>query len=406
MFQNRRGIALISRWMLVSIMALFPAVGHALALGKLKVLSALNEPLNAEIEFTSITEKELKGLSVSLASRSDFNNAGVERLPFLSELKFVVDRKSDGRHFLQLRTEQQINEPFLHLLLKVEWPGGLLVREYTALIDPPYKITGKAAPVETPVVTPPAPEPIAAAPEPESTPMREIQPPAPVAEAPQAEMAKEEIPPIVAKPEEPKAPEELKAEAAPSQEEVAREEPPLEVAPAEIKLGPPDVVQDVAPQVESLEATPKEESPPMMEPETKPTPAPVMAQMSEYSVKKGDTLWRIAEKARADNRDVSVEQMILAIYRTNKDAFFGNNVNNLKAGKILKFPEHEEVGSVATPQARREFRAQYDAWQEYKLKLASASGAVKVAEAPEASKGAFAQTDGCPILEVSASGAV
>ena len=162
MFRNRRGIALISKWMLVGIMALLPAVGHALALGKLKVLSALNEPLNAEIALTSITEKELKGLSVSLASRSDFNDAGVERLPFLSELKFVVDRKSDGRHFLQLRTDQQINEPFLHLLLKVEWPGGLLVREYTALIDPPYKITGKAAPVETPVVTPPAPEPVAA----------------------------------------------------------------------------------------------------------------------------------------------------------------------------------------------------------------------------------------------------
>ena len=67
MFRNRRGMALFSRWMLVGIMALFPAVGHALALGKLKVLSALNEPLNAEIEFTSITDKELKGLSVALA---------------------------------------------------------------------------------------------------------------------------------------------------------------------------------------------------------------------------------------------------------------------------------------------------------------------------------------------------
>ena len=388
MFRNRRGIALISKWVLVGIMALFPAVSHALALGKLKVLSALNEPLNAEIELTSITEKELKGLSVSLASRSDFNDAGVERLPFLSELKFVVDRKSDGRHFLQLRTEQQINEPFLHLLLKVEWPGGLLVREYTALIDPPYKITGKAAPVETPVVTPPA------APEPESVPMREVQPPIPVAEAPQVEIAKEEIPPIVAKPEELKTPEEPKAEAVPPKDEVAKEAPPSEVVPDETKFGPPDVAQGVAPdepgapKVEPLEAAPKAEvepeAQPAVEPETRPVPVPVMAQMTDYSVKQGDMLWRIAEKARADNRDVSVEQMILAIYRTNQDAFFGNNVNNLKAGKILKMPERAEVDSVTTSQARREFRAQYDAWQEYKLKLASASGAVKVAEAPEA----------------------
>ena len=75
---------------------------------------------------------------------------------------------------------------------------------------------------------------------------------------------------------------------------------------------------------------------------------------------------------------------MLAIYRTNKNAFFGNIVNNLKAGKILKMPEREEVNAVTSPQARREFRAQYDAWQEYKLKLASASGAIKVTEAPEA----------------------
>ena len=126
--------------------------------------------------------------------------------------------------------------------------------------------------------------------------------------------------------------------------------------PDEKKLGPPIAAQDIAagesaaPKVEPLEATAKEETAPeaqpAMEPEMKP--APVMAQMTDYHVKQGDTLWQIAEKVRAENRDVSVEQMILAIYRTNKDAFFGNNVNNLKAGKILKFPEREEadVGHV------------------------------------------------------------
>jgi pilus assembly protein FimV len=366
--------------MLVGIMALFPLTGHALALGKLKVISALNEPLNAEIEFTSITDKELKGLTVSLASRADFDTAGVDRLPFLSLVKFVVDRKSDGRHFLHLRTDQQINEPFLHLLLKVEWPGGLLVREYTALIDPPYKIASKAAPVETPVLMPPAPAPI-----PEAQP---LAPPPPVAEAPPADRMKEEIPPVATKPEK------LKSEPLPPQEEVEKKIPPAEAMAEERKFGPSDIAQGVAPAesgaptVEPLEATPKAAAAPV--PETQPPadsgvkPAPVLADMSEYSVKRGDTLWHIAEKARADYRDVSTEQMILAIYRTNKDAFFGNNVNNLRAGKILKFPERVEAESVSRSGARREFRAQYDAWQEYKLKLASASGAVKVPETPEA----------------------
>ncbi|MHB1141173.1 MAG: FimV/HubP family polar landmark protein [Sulfuricaulis sp.] len=376
-------MALFSRWMLVGIMALFPAVGHALALGKLKVLSALNEPLNAEIEFTSITDKELKGLSVALASRADFDAAGVERLPFLSQVKFVIDQRPDGRHFLQLRTDQQIDEPFLHLLLQVEWPGGRLVREYTALIDPPYKIAGKAAPVETPVVIPPAPEPVPA-------PMPELEPaPAPMAEAPPADMMKEEIPPVAAAPEELKAPEEPKAEEVPPKEEVAQEiPPPAEAAPQE-KFGPPDVATGMAPEepgapmVEPLEAAPTAETAPEAQPAAEPEAAPALAQMTDYHVQRGDTLWRIAEKARADNRDASIEQMILAIYRTNQDAFFGNNVNNLKAGKILKMPEREEVESTTTSEARREFRAQYSAWQEYKLRLASASGAVQVPEAPE-----------------------
>jgi pilus assembly protein FimV len=374
-------MALFSRWMLVGIMALFPVVGHALALGKLKVLSALNEPLNAEIEFTSITDKELKGLSVTLASRADFEAAGVERLGFLSQVKFVVDQRPDGRHFLQLRTDQQIDEPFLHLLLQVEWPGGRLVREYTALIDPPYKIAGKAAPVETPVVTPPAPEPVPA-------PMPELEP-APMAEVPPADMMKEEIPPVVAKPEELKTPEEPKAEAALPKEEVAQEiPPPAEVIPQE-KFGPPDVATGMAPEepgapmVEPLEAAPMAETVPEAPPMAEPEAQPALAQMTDYNVQRGDTLWHIAEKARADNRDVSIEQMILAIYRTNQDAFFGNNVNNLKAGKILKMPEREVVESTTTSEARREFRAQYSAWQEYKLRLASASGAVQVPEAPE-----------------------
>jgi len=370
MFQNKRVMARLSRGIIVILMALFPIAGHALALGKLKVLSALNEPLNAVIEFTSITEKELKGLTVSLASRADFDVAGVDRPPFLSQIKFIVAKKLDGRYFLELRTEQQLNEPFLHLLLQIDWPGGRLVREYTALIDPPYKIAGKAAPVEAPQITPPAP--MESPPTPSPPPMEAVAPP--------AEIIKEELPPVIAKPEE------LKPEAVPTQEEPVKETVTPE-SPALAKEATPE--EPFTPKVEPLEAAPKAEieSPPVEQPvatpETKPESAPVLAAISEYDVKRGDTLWRIAERARADNADLSIEQMILAIYRTNKDAFFGNNVNNLKAGKILKIPEREEVASVTSRDAHREFRAQYSAWQEYKLKLASASQAVKVTEAPE-----------------------
>src|SRR3990172_319684 len=194
MSRNRRGMALAWRWMIVGMMALFPITSHALALGKLKVFSALNEPLNAEIEFTSATEKELKGLTASLASRADFDAAGVDRLPLLSQIKFIVVKRTDGRYFLDLRTDQQLDEPFLHLLLQIEWPGGRLVREYTAL-------------VEAPTIPAPAPVPeLAMQPQAPPVPAAEVPPP----EAPKtAEAPKEEMP-VMAKPEEPKPPEEAK----------------------------------------------------------------------------------------------------------------------------------------------------------------------------------------------------
>lgn len=385
MLRNRRGITLVARWIVVGMIALFPIASHAMALGKLKVLSALNEPLNAEIEITLVSDKELKGLTASLASRADFDAAGVDRPPFLTQIKFMVVKKPDGRYFLQLHTDEPVDEPFLQLLMQLDWPGGRLVREYTALIDPPYQIVSRAAPVQVPTVASPTP-----------APALEVQPATPApAVAPPAEVPKVEVPPTAAKPEGAQAPEQTNAQAAPPQEEAAKEAPPTEAAAEPKPLGPPEVAQETAPsepavpKVEPLAATPKAEAapapeaPPQTAPEAKPAPAPVWAAMTEYNVKRGDTLWRIAEKARADNKELTVEQVVLAIYHTNKDAFFGNNINNLKAGKILKMPEREAVAGIPVPKARREFRVQYDAWQEYKLKLAGARHMIKVNETPE-----------------------
>src|SRR5438046_959081 len=115
-YTNRR-LASAARWIAGALVVMFPLTGYALSLGKLTVRSALNEPLNAEIEITSIAEKELKGLQIGLAPRDAFDQAGVERPPFLSQIKFTVAKHANGNYFVQLRTDQQIEEPFLHVLL-------------------------------------------------------------------------------------------------------------------------------------------------------------------------------------------------------------------------------------------------------------------------------------------------
>lgn len=381
--------SLTARVVLGTALVLVPLAGYPLGLGKLKVRSALNEPLRADIEFTSITDAELKGLSTSLASRADFEAAGAERLPFLSQIKFNVVRQPDGRHMLELKTDQAVQEPFLHLLLQLEWPGGRLVREYSALIDPPNYAVGKPSGIEPPrVAEAPAVESI---PEP---PKSEAVAAAPTTAAPEAAVP---VAPPAAVPETPKV-----ADAAPAIPEPKATDAPVAATPVESEtFGPqerreiviasdsgwPD--EEAPPKVEPLEPTPTEpsrapEPPPAMEATSTPAVTSIPSPPSgDYAVKRGDTLWAIADRSRSD-KDISVEQMSLAIFERNRDAFFGNNLNNLRAGKVLAMPEREQVTAVSSADARRAFKAQYDSWQEYKLKLASASGGLKVADKPAA----------------------
>ena len=390
-----------ARLVLGTALVLVPLAGYPLGIGKLKVRSALNEPLKAEIEFTSITDAELKGLSTSLASRADFEAAGAERLPFLSQIKFNVVRQDNGRHVIELKTDQAVQEPFLHLLLQLEWPGGRLVREYSALIDPPYFAAGKPSGIEPPraaaVVTPEPPTVEPAAPAPVVEPPAAVAPPAPIA-PPAAEPAP--------------TPEAKVAEAPPAATEQKVAEPvapvpaTVEPAPAETETFGPDQRRELT--IASESGWPDEETPPKVEPlEPRPVETPTTAApdttvaavpappANEYAVQKGDTLWAIAERARAD-KDISVEQMSLAIYQQNRSAFFSNNLNNLRAGKVLKMPERDQVTAISSADARRQFKVQYDSWQEYKLKLASSSGGLKVAD----SKPAAAEVPAAPVEPV------
>ena len=116
--------------------AIMPGIAHALGLGNLKVYSALNERLSAEIEFTPISNKQLRTLTAGVGSQADFAAAGLERLPFLSDVKVTVARGSDGDHSLRLSSRQPLSDPILRFLVRVDWAGGHLVQEFTAIIDP------------------------------------------------------------------------------------------------------------------------------------------------------------------------------------------------------------------------------------------------------------------------------
>lgn len=167
-----------------------PLMAHAAGLGKLSVTSALGQPLTAEIELFAADKAELDSLSASLASDQAFRDARVEFAPVLSSLRFSVEKKSNGKAVLKVSSSRPVTDPFIDMLVELNWASGRLVREYTLLLDPPGMA---AAQTVTPVAVAPAsttvskPAPAVApmtAPQAESTPAVRKPRPAPQAAAP------------------------------------------------------------------------------------------------------------------------------------------------------------------------------------------------------------------------------
>jgi pilus assembly protein FimV len=93
----------------------------------------------------------------------------------------------------------------------------------------------------------------------------------------------------------------------------------------------------------------------------------------EHLVKRGETLRGIAAANKPAN--VSLEQMLVAIYRSNTEAFIGNNVNRLRSGAVLLIPSEADAAVVPEKEARRVLYAHTAEWNKYRNKLAdNASG--------------------------------
>ncbi len=105
----------------------------------------------------------------------------------------------------------------------------------------------------------------------------------------------------------------------------------------------------------------------------------------EYGpIEKNDTLWEIAEKNITDP-DISVEQMVMAIYKANPGAFYQDNVNALMAGERLHIPENSIVLKLSRKQARDEFRQQTNEWSGKISPPVESDSSVVEAGAPELS---------------------
>lgn len=292
---------------------------HALALGRITVQSALGEPLRGEIEITDINPEEASSLSVGLASAEAFKAAGLD-YPSSAGLQIKLQRRADGKPYLRLNSSRAITEPFVDLILDASWSSGRLTRDYTMLFDPPSPQTGKTAVA----LTAPMLSSSAATEEPGTETASSTN------EAP-TELALAQAP---------------EADAGQSSPEAAVSSSPEK--PVRSVSRPASVAKPRVPRTPSAQA--------------KPDGA------SQVRVKAGDTASRIA--ARNKPASISLDQMLIALLRSNPDAFINGNINKIKAGAVLEIPGTEAVSATSSAEARQLIVAQSKDFNAFRRKLA------------------------------------
>lgn len=87
------------------------------------------------------------------------------------------------------------------------------------------------------------------------------------------------------------------------------------------------------------------------------------------TVKKGDTASELAVSKTPEG--VSLDQMLVALLRSNPDAFVDSNVNRMKAGALLTLPTEQEAKAISRDEARREIQIQTKDFDAYRAELAA-----------------------------------
>ncbi|HEY5791529.1 MAG TPA: FimV/HubP family polar landmark protein, partial [Gammaproteobacteria bacterium] len=142
--------------MLAGAALLLPIGVSAIGLGEIKLNSALDEPLRAEIGLVSVVAEEIDELSVRLAPRDQFERAGIELTKTLQAIQFSTVVGADGKPTIRVTTRDAVREPFLNFLVEVNWPAGRVYREYTLLLDPPVMMRGAPPISQAPTLSEPA----------------------------------------------------------------------------------------------------------------------------------------------------------------------------------------------------------------------------------------------------------
>ncbi|HEY4449449.1 MAG TPA: FimV/HubP family polar landmark protein [Steroidobacteraceae bacterium] len=388
----------------LALLLALPSAAFALGLGDIRLLSALNAPLEAEIDLVDVTPEEMATVQAQLASRETFARYGLDWPAYLTSVQVRTVRMPDGREVIKLKSNDPISDPFLTMLVEVNWARGKLVREYTMLLDPPV-----FAPNPSQVASAPVSAPSAGAGAHEGAIARPSNTAAPAA-TPAATATESMPPPPPPVPATPVAAAALLSEAAPATAESTSPTPQAgsshagaASARAEAPPPPPEAPAQPAESAATLSSAAPEPAPVSTAPAEKAPAAAASAADGDgkHTVRHGDTLSQIATGISGERAETArTRSWMLAIYQANPHAF-QNNMNVLRSGAVLRIPDADTAAAVSPSEAASEIRRQYAAWrgtpaapsesavaeQPGRLKLVTPSESPSAGAAPGASAG-------------------
>ena len=301
---------------------------EAAGLGRLTVQSALGQPLRAEVEVTSVSPDEAESLKARIASPEAFSRVGLQYKEALSGVRMDVENRG-GRYFIKVTSSRPINDPFVDLVVELSWASGTFSREYTFLLDPPTQQNANQA---------------------------NRSGNAPVAGAATAAAA---------------------TGAAASGSNAVRT-----IDPATGRL----VNQERGAQGRSQAASQPAEA--------KQQPAAqaqggrdASSEGGTVTVGQGETLGMIAARVRPAS--ATLDQTIVAIYRTNPTAFIQNNPNLIRQGRTLTIPSEGEIAAIDSTEAGRQLRMAARDFRSYKERMAGTTPEVASGNGSSTASGAI-----------------
>ena len=127
----------------------------------------------------------------------------------------------------------------------------------------------------------------------------------------------------------------------------------------------------VPPQRMELPSTPSRSPAPVSRRGPPPPGAPsAPASVDDpYRVRSGDTLSEVAQRG-VRPAGISLDRLVLAMYRDNPDAFVDGNIHKLRKGVVLSAAKPSTIDSVSDSDARRVIKAQSTDFDAYRRQLA------------------------------------